>query len=308
MKNIARGVYPTMITPYTEDNRIDYQAVERLLQWYAERNADGVFAICQSSEIFFLSFDERISLLKFILDHRPKGLTVIASGHTADDREEQIEQAKRFIDTGVDAYVFIANRFAAQEESSEVFLERMLRAAGALDESVPLGIYECPYPYKRLMGLEELRVLSQTGRFCFLKDTCCDAQQIRERLEVLRGSGFQLFNANAATLLETLRAGCAGYSGVMGNFHPELYAWLCKNFDTDPSGAERMQAFLGFASLAECQMYPVNAKYYLSLEGLGVRTHCRCADARLFAPSRRLEIEQMHALTQWFKRAFPAAL
>ena len=52
MKNIARGVYPTMITPYTEDNRIDYQAVERLLQWYAERNADGVFAICQSSEIF----------------------------------------------------------------------------------------------------------------------------------------------------------------------------------------------------------------------------------------------------------------
>ena len=38
IKNIPNGVYPTMITPYTTDNKIDYNAVEQLLYWYKERN------------------------------------------------------------------------------------------------------------------------------------------------------------------------------------------------------------------------------------------------------------------------------
>ena len=31
IKSIPNGVYPTMTTPYTTDNKIDYNAVEQLL-------------------------------------------------------------------------------------------------------------------------------------------------------------------------------------------------------------------------------------------------------------------------------------
>ena len=94
MKINPNGVYPTMITPFTDDNKIDYNAVEQLIQWYADRGVAGIFAICQSSEIFFLSFEEKLELLKFIVDKAPKGVSIIASGHTADDIETQIEEAK----------------------------------------------------------------------------------------------------------------------------------------------------------------------------------------------------------------------
>ena len=123
MKIIPNGVYPTMITPFTDDNKIDYNAVEQLIQWYADRGVAGIFAICQSSEIFFLSFEEKLELLKFIVDKAPKGVSIIASGHTADDIETQIEEAKAICDVGIDAYVFISNRFAAPEESDDVLLE-----------------------------------------------------------------------------------------------------------------------------------------------------------------------------------------
>ena len=33
-KTIAGGVWPVMITPFTEDNRIDYDAVLRIIEWY----------------------------------------------------------------------------------------------------------------------------------------------------------------------------------------------------------------------------------------------------------------------------------
>ena len=90
MNQIPNGVYPTMITPFTDDNKIDFDGVLSLLEWYSQKGVDGVFAICQSSEIFFLSFEERLELLKFVMKNRPKNMAVVASGHTADDLNTQI--------------------------------------------------------------------------------------------------------------------------------------------------------------------------------------------------------------------------
>lgn len=301
-KTIPDGVYPTMVTPFTEDNKIDYNAVEALIGWYAEKGVDGIFAICQSSEIFFLSFEERLELLRFVIKHTPKNISVVASGHVADDLSQQIEEAKAFVQEGIDAYVFISNRFAGEDESDSIFLKNMEKAVGEIGD-ISFGIYECPYPYKRIMTPSVLKELASTGRFAFLKDTCCDPQMINEKLSAVEGMGLKIYNANSASLLETLKMGCAGFSGVMANFHPEIYSWLCKNYDKEPEKAKQVQAFLGFASLAECQMYPVNAKYYLSLEGVPMGYACRSKDASGFTLSRRMEIEQMRDITIAFKES-----
>ena len=57
-KTIAGGVWPVMITPFTEDNKIDYDAVLRIIEWYDKNGVDGIFAVCQSSEMFELSPQE----------------------------------------------------------------------------------------------------------------------------------------------------------------------------------------------------------------------------------------------------------
>ena len=301
MKRISNGVWPTMITPFTDDNKVDYAAVERMLQWYWDRGVAGMFAICQSSEIFFLSVEEKKELLKFINTHKPEGMEVIASGHTADDLDQQIEEAKAYVDIGTDAYVFITNRLAKPDEDDSVFLGNLEKIADALPD-VGLGFYECPYPYKRLLTPEVIREIAPWGRFQFLKDTCCNAAQMKEKLAAMEGSDMRLFNANSATLLETLQMGASGFSGVMANFHPELYAWLCKNYATEPEKAKMVQDIVGFFSVAECQNYPINAKYYLgTLEGLGFGYHARTKDPAEFTRNRQLEIEQMWGITQYLK-------
>ncbi len=300
VKNIPDGVYPTMVTPYTADNKIDYDAVLKILEFYSTHGVDGVFAICQSSEIFFLSFEERLELLKFIIKNLPKGMSIVASGHTADDLDTQIREANAFIDCGIDAYVFIANRFAKQDESDDVFLKNYETVVNGIPE-IALGIYECPYPYKRIMMPEILRKCAEISPLRFLKDTCCNIELIGEKLKAVEDTELKIYNANSATLLESLRLGCAGFSGVMGNFHPEIYSWLCKNFKDDPEKAEIIQAFIGFASLAECQQYPVNAKYYLSLCGIDMGYTSRARDASLFRKNFQNEIEQMYVITERFK-------
>ena len=303
MKTIKNGVYPTMITPFTDDNKVDFDGILNLLKWYENRGVDGIFAICQSSEIFFLTFEERLAVLKFIMENKPEGMSIVASGHVADDFETQIKEARAFIETGIDAYVFISNRFAKAEESDEVLLRNMKMVADALPE-IPFGVYECPYPYKRVLTPELLKAMADDGRFHFLKDTCCSTEMLKAKHEAVKGSNLKIFNANAATFLESLKMGCSGYSGVMANFHPEFYSQLIKAFnDGNFDLAEKLQNIVGYMSVTECQCYPVNAKYYLSLDGLGIGIHTRTRNPEELSETRKLEIIQMYEFTKEIKNS-----
>ena len=289
-----------MITPFTDNNEIDYDGVLEILDFYSKAGVDGIFAICQSSEIFFLSFEERLSLLKFIMENKPEGMSIVASGHTADDIETQLKEAKAFIETGIDAYVLISNRLAKEDEGDEVFLENFKKFVAAFP-GTDFGVYECPYPYKRVMMPETLKKCCAAGPLKFIKDTCCDIELIKEKLEAVKGTGLKIYNANAATLLESLNAGCAGYSGVMANFHPDLYKQLCALYKTNPGKAKVISDFISFSSTIELQQYPVNAKYHLTLEGLNIGVHTRSRDASNFTDANKKEIQAMKSVENSFR-------
>ena len=302
-KEIVNGVYPVMITPFTEDNKIDYDAVLQIIEWYDRMGVDGIFAVCQSSEMFELDAKERFELARFVIDHTPKHIEVVASGHVAENPEDQVREAQAIIDAGVGAYVFISNQFAKEGEDESAAKKNIEYLLDHI-EADSFGIYECPYPYKRLVSPELLKWCADTGRFSFLKDTCCDIAGLQAKCDAVKGTPLKIFNANAATLLESLKMGCAGYSGVMANFHPDLYVWLCKNFDKEPERAQEMINFLGAASTIECQVYPVNSKYHMQLEGIRMTTKSRKQNDALLTGSKKLEVEQFRANTEFFRKSF----
>ena len=218
-----RGVWPVMLTPFDEHREIDWESLRRLIDWYIAAGVDGLFANCQSSEMFFLSDAESLQLTRFVVDQVAGRVPVVASGHTACGLAQQIEQLGRMAQTGVDSVIMISNRLAMPDEGDEVLLANLRKITAAIDDKVGLGIYECPHPYKRLLSDEVVSWCAQSGRYTFIKDTCCQIGTIRRRLALTSGSRLHIANANGQTLLASLQAGAHGYSGVMTNFHPELY-------------------------------------------------------------------------------------
>ncbi len=301
---IPDGVYPTMITPYTEDGRIDYTTLEALVEWHIERGVAGLFAVCQSSEMFHLSLRERLELARKSVEFVRGRVPVLVSGHVADLLDDQVDEAKMMADTGADAFILVTNRLARRHEGDDVFKRNLELFLKCFDREIILGFYECPAPYKRLLNADLVKFIVKTGRFGFLKDTSCRMADIRAKIEAARGSNFKLFNANAATLLDSLKAGGAGYSGIMTHFHSDLYVWLCEHWKDQPERAAELQEFLGLASVIEYQLYPVNAMYSLRLEGLPINLVSRRADARQFTESMRLEVEQMMALSHRFSERY----
>ena len=300
------GVYPTMITPYRKNGAVDDTAVEALTEWYWKRGCDGIFADCQSSEIQFLTLDERVSILHTVMQKvyalaaqdpsRPR-MTVVASGHVSDGFEDQVRELNAIAAEKPDALILISNRMDIANTSDEAWIADTERLIAELPAEMPLGIYECPKPYKRLLSEKMLRWCVENGRFYFVKDTCCDAELIRARLEVCKGSHLKLFNANAQTLLETVRAGVYGYCGVMANFHPDLYTRLLKG-DINSSDASLLQDFLGLAATIEGQTYPCCAKYYLNrFEGVAMEPDARSADVRNLTAYQKSCVDQLAELT-----------
>lgn len=264
-------MYPTIITPFTLDNRIDYESLGKLIELYANDGTDGIFAVCQSSEMFFLTDSEKLELAGFCIRKcRQHDMKCVVSGHTQDKVEDQIAYLQRLEQLEPDAIILVNNRFAAQDESEEVCIENLRMIIGSLKPDTHLGVYECPYPYKRLITDELLEAMLDDGRFLFVKDTCCKIESIRHRIELLKGSSIRLFNANAATLYDSIISGAAGYSGVMLNMIPELFA-LLKNAFSEGGRLLRAQAAakaISAASVIEYQNYPANAKYVMMKRGI----------------------------------------
>ena len=257
-----RGVWPVMLTPFDEQREIDWDSLKKLIDWYIKAGVNGLFANCQSSEMFFLSEAESLQLTRFVLDYVDGRVPVVASGHTACGVSQQIDQLGRMAETGVDSVILISNRLAMAGEGDDVALATLKKITAAVTDKVGLGIYECPHPYKRLLSDEIVSWCAQSGRYTFIKDTCCRMDTISRRIELVKGSRVHIANANGQTLLPSLQAGAHGYSGVMTNFHPELYVWLCDNWQQEPEKAEILSAYLSTASLAEYLDYPICAKDY----------------------------------------------
>jgi 4-hydroxy-tetrahydrodipicolinate synthase len=304
MKTIKNGVWPTMITPYKEDRSIDYEALEKLIDWYIKQGVSGLFAVCQSSEMFFLSLRERIELAKNCVRIAAGRATIVASGHVADSIEDQVREANMMAETGVDAVVLIGNRFAGYNENDDVFKRNLDRFLKGIPSNIVLGFYECPFPYKRLLSPDLVRFAVDTERFGFLKDTSCNIDAIKKKLEIIKGTDFKLFNANSVTLLASLQAGASGFSGVMANFHPDLYVWICKNWSVYPEDAKCIQHFAGLASIIEYQFYPINAMYALGLEGLPIRMISRRADVSNFTPSMKLEVDYLMKISHKYSQKY----
>lgn len=290
------GIWPVMLTPFTENNEVDDGALQKLVEWYIQNGVDGLFAVCQSSEMFYLSLEERIHIAEKVKEFAAGRVPVIASGHISDAVEDQTRELQLMAETGVDAVILITNRLARQEEPDDVWIRNAERILSQLPEKTALGLYECPWPYKRVMSEKVTRWCVSTERFYFLKDTSCDIGNIRMKLRICENSGLRIYNANTATLLESLKDGAYGYCGVMANMHPRLYRYLYDHYRTED--VKGLFEFLAMAAMIEEHWYPVNAKFYLQQEGLPLSLQTRTKSPKGLTETFKKEILMLRDLSE----------
>jgi len=277
MENLQKGFIPVMLTPFKDNGEIDYPTLSKLTEIYLKAGAQGLFANCLSSEMFELTEQERLESIRHVIRAAQGTAPVVAAGTFGGEISAQADFIKRVYDTGVKAVIVITSLLASEDEPDNVFNERVHQL---IDQTpgIPLGFYECPVPYKRLISPRQLGEFASTGRIIYHKDTCLDIDQIREKLAATsQYQEFGLYDAYMVHAVESLKAGSAGLSCIQGNYFPELIVWLCRNYNNAAAQEEvlKVQQFLTDNMDVMHNVYPVVSKYFLQKRGLDISTFTR---------------------------------
>lgn len=288
MKKLPGGLWPVMITAFNADNTIDHDGVRKITDMYLESGASGMFANCLSSEMFQLTSTERLALTKTVVDHCQGKVPVVATGSFYIHGNENADFIKKIYDLGAEAVVLISSILVEPEESDEI-LKRRIEEIMEETEDIPLGMYECPVPYKRVISPEMMEWLAASGRFFYHKDTSCDNSAIKRKLDKILGSNYQLYNADTPSALESLRDGAVGISPISGNFYPELYGHFLKLYEAgDEEALERLNTRLTVMDKITHDFYPWAAKLFLEKRGLDIGTNTRIPLSKMNAKDRNI--------------------
>lgn len=283
-----------MLTPFSDDGRIDYTSLGRLTDRYLSAGVKGLFANCLSSEMFELNNEEQLQLTRRVVELANGSVPVVATGTFGGPISKQAEFVKRIYDTGVHAVILITSLITAESDPDTVFDEKVFELLD-LTPGIPVGFYECPLPFKRLLSASQLASFVHTGRVIYHKDTSLSLEQVKAKISTTRGHAeFNLYDAYMGHAVSSLKAGAAGLSCIQGNYFPELIVWLCENYD-NKSLEEEVNAIQDFLILHMDVMhniYPTAAKYSLQQQGLSISTFTR-RKVGDFSSDRKKDIEQL---------------
>ena len=159
------GVWPVMLTPFTEENRVDEAALEKLVDWYIDRGVDGLFAVCQSSEMFFLSFEERVHITELVVRFAAGRVPVISSGQVSEDLSEQVREVETLANQAVWDNIPVEILYPTKEELASMDYRSKIEIEGQV-RIVRIGDVDmcaCCAPH-----------VSRTGEVGIIKVISCD--------------------------------------------------------------------------------------------------------------------------------------
>ncbi len=158
-------------------------------------------------------------------------------------------------------------------------------------------MYECPAPYKRIIGPEVFKTLLNANRMVYHKDTSIDLEKVKAKLDILKASknNLEFYDAHSPNAMYSLQMGAKGMSSISGNFYPEILVWMVNNAN-NPSKQEEVKWLQSEISRVDPLIhiaYPMSAKYFLRKRGLPVRTISR-ATALELTPEQKKTLDEIY--------------
>lgn len=167
------GIYTPVITPYTADLQVDFDALSAMIEHLVSAGIHGIISGGSTGEYYAQSMEERLACARFIRE-RISGRVPLVIGTGAIRQEDSCTVAAAARDMGADALLIGSPPYAVPTER-----ENALNAL-AIDRAADLPIMLYNYPGR--MGVEMGEAfLDRVGRsrnFCAIKESSGDINRV----------------------------------------------------------------------------------------------------------------------------------
>ncbi|GHD87771.1 dihydrodipicolinate synthase family protein [Streptomyces naganishii] len=232
-----RGVVPPVCTPLDEAGEVDTASLSRLVEHLIAGGVHGLFALGSTSEVAYLSDEQRGVALETVVNTADGRVPVLA-GVIDTTTARVLDHAREAAQLGADALVVTAPFYTRTHPREIAGHFRRIRERVDL----PLFAYDLPVSVHSKLSPELVLDLAADGTLAGVKDSSGDEGSLRRLLLALGGRegrasgpvpGFSVLTGSELTVDAALLAGADGVVPGLGNVDPAGYVRL---YDAARSG------------------------------------------------------------------------
>lgn len=259
-----RGSMVALVTPMNDDGSLDFDALERLVDFHVENRTDAIVAVGTTGESPTLDMEEHCEVIRRTVEYARGRIPVIA-GTGANSTSEAIELTRCAEQAGANACLLVTPYYNKPTQ------EGLYRHHKAIAEavSIPQILYNVPGRTAVDMQPDTVERLAQIPNIVGIKEA---TGNLDRACEILRrcGADFELYSGDDATALDLILLGAKGDISVTANVAPRLMHDMCEAALQGRESQARAlnDRLMGLHKNLFCEANPIPVKWALNEMGM----------------------------------------
>ncbi|MBQ5477678.1 MAG: 4-hydroxy-tetrahydrodipicolinate synthase [Bacteroidaceae bacterium] len=223
VKNIFRGMGVALITPFKADFSVDYESLDRLLDYLISEGADFLCILATTGETPCLSAEEK-SKVKNLIVEKVAGRIPILMGRGGNNTMAVVEELKNGDFKGIDGVLSVCPYY--NKPSQEGLYQHFKTIAAATN--LPVVLYNVPGRTGINLAAETtLRLARDCENIVAIKEASGNFTQIDDIIKN-KPADFDVLSGDDGITFPLITLGATGVISVIGNALPKEFSRMVR--------------------------------------------------------------------------------
>ena len=263
---VFTGAGVAIVTPMHANGDVDYDALQRLINFQVENGTDAIVIVGTTGEASTLSHEEHIDVIRAAVEYTAHRIPVIA-GTGSNSTQTAIYLSQEAQKAGADAVLLVSPYYNKATQNG--LYQHFAQTAHAID--IPVILYNIQgRTGVNIAPTTIARLVKDVDNIVGVKEASGDISQIAEIMHLTNGE-IDLYSGNDDQVVPLLSLGGKGVISVLSNVAPrETHDMVAKYLAGDTAGALALQMkYMDLIHALFCEVNPIPAKKATYLMGYG---------------------------------------
>ncbi|MGN0286243.1 MAG: 4-hydroxy-tetrahydrodipicolinate synthase [Atopobiaceae bacterium] len=259
-----KGSIVALVTPFKDNGDIDFDALDRLVDFHLENGTDGILVLGTSGESATMTDAEDVAVAQHVVN-RVNGRIPVIGGAGSNSTRESLNKAKSLQMIGCDGLLLITPYY---NKSNEEGVYRHFTTV--LDQvDLPTILYNVPSRTGCSISERNVARLAQHPNVLGIKEASGSISYATQVAKYV-GPDFKMFSGNDDMVVPILSLGGSGVISVWANVQPQLVHDMVMSYlQGDYQAALRTQLDgLDLVHALFCEVNPIPVKAALAMMGM----------------------------------------
>ena len=224
MMQALKGSLVALVTPMEESGEVDYESLEKLIDWHINQGTNGIVSVGTTGESATLDVDEHVQVIKHTVEHVNSRVPVIA-GTGANSTSEALELTQESKQNGADFALIVTPYY--NKPTQKGLISHYTKLANEVD--IPQILYNVPSRTACDILPETVKILSTHNNIVGIKEAVDSKERIDDLISISSNNqNFQLFSGDDPSFIKMIQKGGDGVISVAANVVPNKISEICK--------------------------------------------------------------------------------